>query len=174
MLNKYNANSQQIPHEKENASIKSTNKLLSKTTFTLKEVSSLLADSRVRSTNDPAGKDSAPLCFRPGKRRRYGLAPWHRKSSFDSFFSVTSSIHKLLLGKTPLTTPRSAEMYAAADGQLLPKGRLAVPNFSTNADSRSSRDLGPRSSRSQLPSIGPYYNSHAFRILLTRDRKPPV
>ena len=63
----------------------------------------------------------------PGPRyRRFGLAPWHRRTSFDSLFSVTSSVHRLLQGKTPLVTPDSASVYVGIDGQIYPKGKIRL------------------------------------------------
>lgn len=59
----------------------------------------------------------------PGPRsRRFGLAPWHRRTSVDSLFSVTSSVHKLLLGRTPVATPDASSLYRGRDGQSYPKG----------------------------------------------------
>jgi parafibromin len=59
----------------------------------------------------------------PGSRsRRFGLAPWHRRTSHESLFSVTSSVHKLLMGKTPAATPNPAGAYTGQDGKSYPKG----------------------------------------------------
>jgi parafibromin len=46
----------------------------------------------------PASTDSRP-------RRGFGLAPWHRKTSQESLLSVSSSVHRLLMGRPPAATP---------------------------------------------------------------------
>lgn len=40
----------------------------------------------------------------PSSRVR-GLAPWHRANSDETMMSASSSVHKLLMGDTPLATP---------------------------------------------------------------------
>lgn len=55
-------------------------------------------------------------------RRGFGLAPWHRRNSHESLLSVSSSVHRLLMGKTPATTPRSEEKYFGPGGESFSKG----------------------------------------------------
>lgn len=40
-------------------------------------------------------------------KKWFGKAPWHRRESFESASSVTSSIREMLAGKTPPGTPTS-------------------------------------------------------------------
>ncbi|TVY83590.1 Cell division control protein [Lachnellula suecica] len=55
--------------------------------------------------------------------RTLGLAPWHRKGSKESMLSVSSSIHRLLLGKTPAPTPGPPDAkYTGYLGEEYPKG----------------------------------------------------
>lgn len=56
----------------------------------------------------------------PG-RRAFGLAPWHRRNSHESVLSVSSSVHKLLRGKTPAATPVPKSQYTL-DGKEFIKG----------------------------------------------------
>lgn len=51
----------------------------------------------------------------PDTRRRHGLAPWHRRNSNDSMLSVSSSVHRILMGKSPLATPASISDKSNAD-----------------------------------------------------------
>lgn len=55
-------------------------------------------------------------------RRRFGIAPWHRRHSQDSLLSVSSSVHKLLMGKTPIATPSAEKHYVGPDGKTYPTG----------------------------------------------------
>lgn len=57
-------------------------------------------------------------------RRVLGLAPWHRKTSNDSFLSVSSSVHEMLMGKTPAQTPNPDHEYNGHEGRSYPKGEL--------------------------------------------------
>lgn len=52
-------------------------------------------------TDKSPGADSAKI-----PRRRIGLAPWRRKNSHDTAWSATSSIKALVMGKTPMVSPR--------------------------------------------------------------------
>lgn len=116
-----------------------TKKLQSKTTITLQEATTLLERSQRETEGQSLGtlrpKNSATsFMFPRSKRTRFGLAPWHRKKSFESFFSVSSSMYKLLSGRTPSTTPNVAENYTAANGQLYPKGKDAFSVNKTTTD----------------------------------------
>jgi parafibromin len=51
-------------------------------------------------------------------RRRLGLAPWHRRNSHESVLSVSSSVHRLLRGKTPAATPVLERRYIGSDGKV--------------------------------------------------------
>lgn len=64
----------------------------------------------------PASPEARP-------RRMFGLAPWHRKTSHDSLLSVSSSVHDLLMGKTPAATPNPECRYAGHDGKTYPRGK---------------------------------------------------
>jgi parafibromin len=55
-------------------------------------------------------------------RRRFGVAPWHRRRSHDSLFSVSSSVHNLLMGKTPVATPALEKYYSGPEGKPYPRG----------------------------------------------------
>lgn len=55
-------------------------------------------------------------------RRGFGLAPWHRRNSHESFLSASSSIHRLLMGKTPSATPKSEGRYIGPRGESFQKG----------------------------------------------------
>jgi len=65
----------------------------------------------------------------PGSRsrRRFGIAPWHRRHSHDSLLSVSSSVHNLLMGKTPVATPMSEKYYAGPGGKAYPRGNQHGP-----------------------------------------------
>jgi parafibromin len=60
-------------------------------------------------------------------RHSFGLAPWHRRNSHDSFLSVSSSVHRLLMGKTPSSTPnpegKKQGQYSGQDGKMYMKGK---------------------------------------------------
>lgn len=57
-------------------------------------------------------------------KRGFGLAPWHRRASYESIFSATSSIRQLLMGKNPAGTPKWAGKYVDANGDLFDRGIL--------------------------------------------------
>lgn len=68
---------------------------------------------------------STPFTPNSPGRRAFGLAPWHRRNSHEShesIFSVSSSVHKLLRGKTPATTPVPESLYTLA-GKVYTKGK---------------------------------------------------
>jgi hypothetical protein len=76
----------------------------------------------------PTSLKSVPIDFSSKPRRTFGLAPWHRKNSHESFLSVSSSVHKLLIGKTPAATPEQSEEVKHRDqrGGKYPKGMEKV------------------------------------------------
>ncbi|KAE8450547.1 hypothetical protein EG329_006278 [Mollisiaceae sp. DMI_Dod_QoI] len=64
----------------------------------------------------------SPTSPDPRSRRVFGLAPWHQKNSNESLLSVSSSVHQLLVGKTPAATPVQERRYTASDGNTYPSG----------------------------------------------------
>ncbi|PVH85981.1 hypothetical protein DL98DRAFT_511063 [Cadophora sp. DSE1049] len=60
--------------------------------------------------------------------RRFGLAPWHRRSSHESILSASSSVFKLLLGKPPAATPNPDYQYEGTDGKTYLKVDIASPD----------------------------------------------
>ncbi|KAJ5052072.1 uncharacterized protein L3040_001832 [Drepanopeziza brunnea f. sp. 'multigermtubi'] len=66
----------------------------------------------------------------PGSRslRRFGLAPWHRRSSHESNLSASSSVFKLLLGKAPSATPDPEQQYEAKDGRAYQRVDISSPD----------------------------------------------
>ena len=65
----------------------------------------------------PASTDSRP-------RRGFGLAPWHRRTSQESLLSVSSSVHRLLMGKAPAATPAAtSEKYVDRTGETYDRGK---------------------------------------------------
>lgn len=60
--------------------------------------------------------------------RRFGLAPWHRRSSQESILSASSSVFKLLLGKPPAATPNPDYQYEGTDGRTYLKVVIASPD----------------------------------------------
>jgi hypothetical protein len=85
--------------------------LPSRTTMLLEGTASLLGRQRFGSAiqnnraflvpDTPQSQTSVET--RP--RRTFGLAPWHRKSSHESLLSVSSSVHRILMGRAPAVTP---------------------------------------------------------------------
>lgn len=66
---------------------------------------------RQETAQSPASsQDSRP-------RRRLGLAPWHRRNSHESVLSVSSSVYRLLRGRTPAATPVLERRYIGSDGK---------------------------------------------------------
>ncbi|CAG8977642.1 hypothetical protein HYALB_00006592 [Hymenoscyphus albidus] len=65
----------------------------------------------------------------PETRRRRGLAPWHRRQSNESnesMWSVSSSVHKILMGKSPAASPASASDRSTTKS-LLKSTRIKTP-----------------------------------------------
>jgi parafibromin len=69
----------------------------------------------IHTPTSPASLDARP-------RRMFGLAPWHRKNSNESMLSVSSSVHQLLMGRTPAATPNPERKYAGHEGKTYPRG----------------------------------------------------
>ncbi|CZR62381.1 uncharacterized protein PAC_12278 [Phialocephala subalpina] len=61
-------------------------------------------------------------------RRPFGLAPWHRKSSNGSFLSVSSSVHQILMGRTPVASPHPDRKYAGHEGRTYPNVEISSPD----------------------------------------------
>lgn len=60
-------------------------------------------------TSNPKSPEEETLST---KRKRLGLAPWHRKESdVSAVWSVTSSIKELLMGKTPMHSPHMDKIH---------------------------------------------------------------
>lgn len=57
-------------------------------------------------------------------KRKFGLAPWHRRNSQTSVISVTDSVRDLLMGPTPIPTPRPEATYTGNKGQSYQKGEF--------------------------------------------------
>lgn len=66
-----------------------------------------------------------------GERRRFGLAPWHRRNSNDTVITVTSSLHELLMGEAPRPTPNSEVEYTGHGGQRYRKVEISDPKQDT-------------------------------------------
>ncbi len=74
-----------------------------------------LATASPQSSSSPSSRRS---------RRRFGLAPWHhRRNSNDSQYTISSSVHKLLRGETPMATPKSEGRYMGSTGASFPQGK---------------------------------------------------
>ncbi|KAI9746187.1 MAG: hypothetical protein M1818_000868 [Claussenomyces sp. TS43310] len=63
-------------------------------------------------------------------RRPPGVAPWHRKNSHDTLWSVGSSIRNLLRGKTP---PSSPYPEVDDDDSIIDQGQFKDPSQSLNS-----------------------------------------
>ncbi|KAF4637271.1 hypothetical protein G7Y89_g786 [Cudoniella acicularis] len=53
-------------------------------------------------------------------RRGFGLAPWHRKNSSESLLSASTSVYRILMGKTPSATPIGGDKTPSGKGKLCP------------------------------------------------------
>ncbi|CZS92254.1 uncharacterized protein RAG0_02719 [Rhynchosporium agropyri] len=60
--------------------------------------------------------------------RKFGLAPWHRRSSYESILSVSSSVFRLLLGKAPAATPIQEFPPQGIDGRSRHKVDTTSPD----------------------------------------------
>lgn len=105
------------------------NGLKSRTTVLLEETSNyLIQQQRAKAEKQKQYDVSTPrsitsLASLDGRLRRgFGLAPWHRRNSHESFLSASSSIHRLLMGKTPSATPNSEGRYIGPGGGVFQKG----------------------------------------------------
>ena len=57
-----------------------------------------------------------------GAHRNPGLAPWHRRNSQDTLWSISSSIREVLRGRTPVVTPNAKMEYGGHKGKKYAKG----------------------------------------------------
>ncbi|PBP26161.1 hypothetical protein BUE80_DR002907 [Diplocarpon rosae] len=124
---------QQKGNAADDASIADLQKLASQTTMLLQGTSHFL--DRVQRENSQAPGAHVPSDFpqTPGSPggislRRFGLAPWHRRSSHESILSASSSVFKLLLGKGPTATPNPEHQYEANGGRNYAKVDIASPD----------------------------------------------
>ncbi|CAG8957553.1 hypothetical protein HYFRA_00010419 [Hymenoscyphus fraxineus] len=67
----------------------------------------------------------------PETRRRRGRAPWHRRQSNESMWSVSSSVHKILMGKSPAASPASASDRSTTKSLLNDQGKHVGPKLLT-------------------------------------------
>jgi parafibromin len=103
--------------------------LKSRTTMLLEETSNyLIQQQREREYAEKGYRGATPrsiasLASFDGRfRRGFGLAPWHRRNSHESFLTATSSVRALLMGKTPSATPVSEGRYMGPAGQSFVRG----------------------------------------------------
>ena len=81
-----------------------------------------------------ANTNGPPTESRP--RSRFGFAPWHlRRNSSESLMSVSSSVHRLLMGKTPMGTPIPEAQYGGQQGRRYTRGRSVPLNTSVSCTS---------------------------------------
>ncbi|SZF02090.1 unnamed protein product [Blumeria hordei] len=120
-----------IPNKQVNSdSISVTSKecehqLISRTTFLLEETSKYFTRSkksqksknRTNLTITTPKTISSYASFDSG-HRPFGFAPWHRTESYESLWSLSSSVHRLLIGKTPPATPVLENKYVGSDGKM--------------------------------------------------------
>ncbi|TAQ84088.1 hypothetical protein B7494_g7589 [Chlorociboria aeruginascens] len=127
----------------DSSSIPSTPSIASGTTMILEGATNYLdrAERMRNHGHHPKTSNSSSLNsrVRPG----FGLAPWHRKSSSDSVISVSSSIHDLLMGRPPLSTPNpdpDPEMqYGGQKGKEYSKVEISDPHDPTFLPSEATR-----------------------------------
>lgn len=75
---------------------------------TLNGTTNYFSHFRRKKTSEPTSKEgkSPEEETLSTKRKRLGIAPWHRKASdVSAVWSATSSFKGLLMGKTPMTSP---------------------------------------------------------------------
>ncbi|KAI9650945.1 accessory factor associated with RNA polymerase II [Ciborinia camelliae] len=59
--------------------------------------------------------------------RKFGTAPWHRRKS-DNTISASSSVCDLLIGRTPIGTPKSESRYVSSIGKSHVKVEISDPD----------------------------------------------
>ncbi|QSZ32639.1 hypothetical protein DSL72_002218 [Monilinia vaccinii-corymbosi] len=79
------------------------------------------------STITPASSNAS---FGSKRQWKFGTAPWHRRLS-DNSISVSSSIYDLLVGRTPIGTPKSESRYVGATGKSYTKVEISEPGAPT-------------------------------------------
>lgn len=121
------------------------------TTSYLKRMQSSLSDRQ--QTRHPTSDSHSLSSPESNTRRRYGLAPWHRKNSHETVFSVSSSIREVLMGKTPVVTPNPEAQYTTQNGKQYTKVDLENPDDDTFLSSEARRvNTPPLSKGKGLPS----------------------
>ncbi|KAK0102891.1 accessory factor associated with RNA polymerase II [Cadophora gregata] len=117
----------------DDSGIVDVNRITSRTTMLLQGTSQYLdrAEQESCQASKPCLPPEAPQT--PGSSslrsfRRFGLAPWHRKTSHESILSASSSVFKLLLGKAPAVTPNPDYQYEGTDGKTYLKVDIASPD----------------------------------------------
>ncbi|KAM3085194.1 hypothetical protein ACMFMG_003623 [Clarireedia jacksonii] len=96
-----------------------TSRVPSSTTILLEGAASFFEQNRLsESSGGPPCLTSKSFNSTDSKRRKFGLAPWHnRRQSDNSMLSASSSVHNILMGKTPMPTPRSEAQYVGTKGK---------------------------------------------------------
>ncbi|KAG4030121.1 hypothetical protein MFRU_013g01450 [Monilinia fructicola] len=72
------------------------------------------------------------------RRWKFGTAPWHRRLS-DNSISASSSIYDILVGRTPMGTPKSEARYVGATGKSYTKVEISDPGAPTFLPSEAQR-----------------------------------
>ncbi|KAL2061714.1 hypothetical protein VTL71DRAFT_7092 [Oculimacula yallundae] len=110
----------------DDASVMDVDRLTSRTTQLLQGTSQYL--DRVKRERCQTSATWAPDAPRTPESqtsrstRKFGLAPWHRRSSHESILSVSSSVFRLLLGKAPAATPIQEFPPEGLDSKTYNKG----------------------------------------------------
>ncbi|KAG0649142.1 Cell division control 73 [Hyphodiscus hymeniophilus] len=126
-----------------------------------------LQDQRERRVNGfyPVSETpQTPISIDGRPRRRFGLAPWHRKTSQESLLSVSSSVHRLLMGKAPApaATPTVETSYEDYAGLSYEKVEISEPGQPTFLPSEARRVRTPPMSAQSSPKLqsqGLFFNS---------------
>ncbi|KAH7314052.1 hypothetical protein BKA65DRAFT_600110 [Rhexocercosporidium sp. MPI-PUGE-AT-0058] len=117
----------------EEPSVSEVNRLNSRTTMLLQGTSQYLGQvqrerCQISVPCRPPDPPQTPCSQSSRSTRRFGLAPWHRRSSHESILSASSSVFRLLLGKPPVTTPNPDYQYEGNDGRTYPKVDITSPD----------------------------------------------
>lgn len=83
---------------------------------TLNGTTSYFSHFRRKKTSEPKDGKSPEEETLSTKRKRLGIAPWHRKASdVSAVWSATSSLKGLLMGKTPMTSPHMEKIQQESE-----------------------------------------------------------